>query len=256
MNEKWLAVRPRDLRVLGRREQLADRIEGLQVGHRVRARRAADRRLVDQHDVADELVALEPAMRADLAIPVALGALQRGVEHVVHERRLARSADAGDDGQRVERDLDVDVLQVVLARADQRGCAAACPRRRVAGTGIASSPRRYLAVSDRGSFELLERARKDHAAAMLAGAQPHVDDVVGDRNHVGVVLDDEHRVALIAQLPQDLDQPLVVARVQADRRLVEHVQRARPAPSPSDVARLMRCASPPESVDDSRSSVR
>jgi hypothetical protein len=32
-------------------------------------------------------------------------------------------------------------------------------------------------------------------------------------------------VALVAQLAQDRDQPLVVARVQADRRLVEDVQR-------------------------------
>ena len=55
--------------------------------------------------------------------------------------------------------------------------------------------------------------------------EPQVDDVVGDADHVGVVLDDEHGVALVAQLPQDGDQPLVVARVQADRRLVEHVQR-------------------------------
>ena len=84
------------LRVLGRRKQLADRIERLEIGHRIRSRRAADRRLIDQHDVADELVAFEPLVRADLAIPVALGALHRGVEHVVHERRLARSADAGD----------------------------------------------------------------------------------------------------------------------------------------------------------------
>ena len=40
------------------------------------------------------------------------------------------------------------------------------------------------------------------------------------------MLDDEHGVALIAQLAEDVDQPLVVARVQADGRFVEHVQRA------------------------------
>ena len=71
----------------------------------------------------------------------------------------------------------------------------------------------------------VERAREDHPAALLPGAEPHVDDRVGDADHVGVVLDDEHGVALVAQLPQDGDQPLVVARVQADRRLVEHVER-------------------------------
>ena len=74
--------------------------------------------------------------------------------------------------------------------------------------------------------QALEAAGVDDAAALLAGAEPEIDDLVGDANHVGVVLDDQHRVALIAQLPQDRDQPQVVARVQADRRLVEHVERA------------------------------
>ena len=39
------------------------------------------------------------SMRADAAIPVALGALDGGVNDVVHERRLARPAHAGDAGE-------------------------------------------------------------------------------------------------------------------------------------------------------------
>ena len=119
-------------RVLGRREQLADRIERLQIGDRVRARRPADRRLIDEHDVGDELGAFELAVRADAAVPVALRALQRRVEHVVHERALARAADAGHARQHAERDLDVDVLQVVLRRAEHAELlvASACRRDR------------------------------------------------------------------------------------------------------------------------------
>ena len=124
-------------RVLGRREQLADRIERLQIGHRVRARRAADRRLIDEHDVGDELGPLELRERADALVPAALGALDRRVEHVVHERRLARSADAGDAGQRVQRDRDVDVLQVVLGRAEQPMLLARC---RAAASSAPESP--------------------------------------------------------------------------------------------------------------------
>ena len=56
--------------------------------------------------------------RADPLVPAALRALDRRVEHVVHERRLARSADAGDARQRVQRNRDVDVLEVVLGRAE------------------------------------------------------------------------------------------------------------------------------------------
>jgi hypothetical protein len=40
------------------------------------------------------------------------------VEDAVDERRLARAADARDGGEHAERELGRDVLQVVLARAD------------------------------------------------------------------------------------------------------------------------------------------
>ena len=73
--------------------------------------------------------------------------------------------------------------------------------------------------------QAVERSRKDDAAALLAGAQPEIDDVIGDADHVGIVLDDEHGVALIAKLAQDVDEPKVVARVQPDGGFVEHVER-------------------------------
>jgi hypothetical protein len=38
------------------------------------------------------------------------------------------------------------------------------------------------------------------------------------------VFDDDHGIALIAKLAQDVDQPEVIPRVEADRRLVQHVQ--------------------------------
>ena len=42
----------------------------------------------------------------------------------------------------------------------------------------------------------------------------------------GIVLDDEQRVAQVAQALQNFDQAIRVARMQADGRLVEHVERA------------------------------
>ena len=104
-----------------------------------------------------------------------------------------------------------------------------CPvgLRRVAGTGIARSSRRYLpGERSRILAQALERTGIDDTATEFAGAEPHVDDLVGHGDHVGVVLDDQHGVALVAQLPEDADEAQVVARVQADGRFVEHVQRA------------------------------
>src|SRR5271167_2016101 len=47
-------------------------------------------------------------------------ALAFGVDGVEGERRLARAAEAGDHGQRVARNLDVNVFQIVLARPAHR----------------------------------------------------------------------------------------------------------------------------------------
>ena len=61
------------------------------------------------------------------------------------------------------------------------------------------------------------------------GAGAEVDDVVGVADRVLVVLDDDHRVAEIAQALERFEQAVVVALVEADRRLVEHVEHARQA---------------------------
>ena len=100
--------------------------------------------------------------------------------------------------------------------------AAAC-----SGTGIDRLPDRYWPVSDcRLRSSPLTVPGVDDLAAVLAGARADVDDVVGDLDGVLVVLDDEHGVAEVAQPDQRVDEPAVVALVQADRRLVEHVEHA------------------------------
>ena len=63
-------------------------------------------------------------------------------------------------------------------------------------------------------------------AAVLARARAHVDEPVGAAHHLLVVLDDEHGVAEVAQPLERADQLVVVALVQADRRLVEDVEHA------------------------------
>ena len=67
---------------------------------------------------------------------------------------------------------------------------------------------------------------KTHLAAEVPGAGAEVDDVIGGADRLLVVLDDEHGVAEIAQAAERRDEALVVALVQADARLVEHVHHA------------------------------
>jgi hypothetical protein len=70
------------------------------------------------------------------------------------------------------------------------------------------------------------RALGDHLAAAGAAFRAHVDQPVGRLDDVEVVLDDHDRVAVVAQLLDDLEQQLDVVEVQAGGRLVEDVQRA------------------------------
>src|SRR6202034_3596487 len=100
------------------------------------------------------------------------------------QRALARAGDAGDDDEHPERDIDVDVPQVVRAGAAylQR------PRRRsrrwlqggavvemAAGDGVAGP-------------QPLNGSLEADAAARRAGAGTEVDDVVGDRDRLWLVL--------------------------------------------------------------------
>ena len=67
----------------------------------------------------------------------------------------------------------------------------------------------------------------DDCAAVDAGAGTHVDDMIGGADGFFVVLDDDHGVAEVAQVDQRIEQPAVVALMQADRRLIKDVEHAR-----------------------------
>ena len=72
--------------------------------------------------------------------------------------------------------------------------------------------------------QVLDRARHDDLAAVLPCTRTDVDGPVGMPDGVLVVLDHDQRVAEVLEPYQGLDQPVVVALVESDRRLVEHVQ--------------------------------
>src|SRR5215213_9680103 len=78
----------------------------------------------------------------------------------------------------------------------------------------------------RGAEQLLDGPGVDDLTAVLAGSRADVDRPVGDPDGVLVVLDDDEGVAEVAEAEQGLDEPVVVALVKTDRRLVEHIQHA------------------------------
>ena len=100
-------------------------------------------------------------------------------------------------------------------------------RARRSGTGTTISPERYLPVHEFGAaIDVVDRALRHDVAAVDAGAGADVEHVVGGADRVLVVLDHDHGVAEVAQPLQRFEEPRVVALVQPDRRLVEHVEHA------------------------------
>ena len=99
--------------------------------------------------------------------------------------------------------------------------------------------------------QVVDGAADDDVAAVLARARADVDHPVGGPDRVLVVLDDDQRVAEVAQPQQRVEQLLVVPLVQPDGRLVEHVQHADQAgadlggePDPLRLAAGQRRATP------------
>jgi hypothetical protein len=74
--------------------------------------------------------------------------------------------------------------------------------------------------------QVLDLALRDDVAAVDAGAGADVEHMVGGADGVFVVLDHDHGVAEVAEPPQRFKEAGVVALVQADARLVQHVEHA------------------------------
>ena len=115
-------------------------------------------------------------------------------------------------------------MQVVLASADH-GDLAPILRAPDGRDGNLAATREIGAGDGVGVVEQIrDRARVDDVAAVLPRPRTDVDDPVGGRDGVLVMLDDDDRVAEVPQSGQRLDETVVVALVQADRRLVQDVE--------------------------------
>ena len=136
------------------------------------------------------------------------------------ERALARSGDAGHHAQHAERDVNAHVLQVVLGRVADLQLAG-----RRAGLRLERGPVTQVASGERvAGPQALDRALEAHSATVGARAGAEIDHVIGDLDHVRLVLDHEHGVALVAQPQQQLVHPRDVMGVKARGGLVEDVR--------------------------------
>ena len=151
------------------------------------------------------------------------------VENVVDERALARARGPTDADEDPQGNFDIEVAEVVGAgtsnvqvaaverAALNRHVNALAAREKLAGQGVWIL--QYLANGPLGS----------DAATVHARAGAKLDDVIGRPNGLLVVLHHNDRVADIAQAAERLNHLDVVFGMEANRRLVEHVEHAHQA---------------------------
>jgi hypothetical protein len=126
--------------------------------------------------------------------------LERAEKDVVHERALSGSRDAGHAGDRADRNLHADTLEVVLARTDERHPLRPEPASRL-GEGNLSRAGQIL-TGQRALGGARYGPREDDLATALTTPGSQLDHEVGGTNRFRVVLDDEHRVAAFAKASQ------------------------------------------------------
>ena len=73
------------------------------------------------------------------------------------------------------------------------------------------------------------RALGDHMTAFGTSHRPHFHQMVHRCEHARVMVDHHHRITVGHQIAHHAQQTIHIRRMQADRRLVQHIQHARGA---------------------------
>ena len=211
-------------------KQLPDRVEDTGVGGGRGAGCVSDCLLIDEDHLIDIFEAADRLVGPGLLTGCMQPAGEGLGEHIEHERGLSRSARAGDGGENTERKGDVEIAERAVPDALHRQ-----PASRLAA-GVVFGGHRLGMGPLRGekrpgdALRIAGQRRRsglgDDRASFAAAAGAEVDRRVGGVHHIAVVLDDHERVAEIAELAHRPDQPVGVAGMQADRRLVEHIEHA------------------------------
>ena len=197
------------------------------IGRYRRAHVGTDGCGVNQVGACDTL-GVDPAHVAWQALTSCLR-LKRRDERLKYQRRLTRTRNARHRDKAAARDIDFERLDGM----DSIGCQVDMPlvehflvsHLRTQALGLGAQKRRDTAALR--LLDLVYPTSGDHIAAARSGNGAHLDQIVGFRQHARVVIDNNHGVAVIHQIAHHANQTVNIGRMQADRRLVQHIKHTR-----------------------------
>ena len=168
-----------------------------------------------------------------------------GKKNVERERRFTRTAQSGNDHHLVARNFDVDVFQIVLARAMDADCAVGAVNSEtrsglssasefyfIAVFGIRCSPRGARAPQNSAQksagvrvvdlCDLFRRANANYFSARISRFRSKIDNPIGRLNHFKIVLDHDDRMTAVDQPLKNLQQHRHVIEMESSGRFVEN----------------------------------
>ena len=208
--------------------QLSQFIVHTRVGRHCGAHVDADGRRVDQLDLRDAgCLNLHHVERQFLS---AADCCQSGHKALQDEGRLSRSRDAGYGCHsahryvRAERVNGVELRSLHMNRSPGEQLFLSDPWAHSHGrfSGKIRADHRL-----RIPLQIFHRALRNHRSAGCAGVGPHFDHPVRVRQDLRVMVHKDHCIAVRRQVVHDAGQSLEIVGMQADRRLVQHIEDAR-----------------------------
>ena len=206
---------------------IADRGEGAGIGRGIRARRASDRRLVDVDDLVEKFEPIDLVMLEWLFARAHQLPGDGAIDGVDQQRGFAATRNAGDACEDAKRNLHTHILEVIGTRSGHFDAAALFRPAPAGGDGnLLQTDEILTGERTRIGHDLIGRALRHDFAAMDACTRADVDDKIGEPNGVLIMLNHDHGVADIAQTDERLQEPRIVALMEPDRRLVQHIEHA------------------------------
>ena len=150
-------------------------------------------------------------------------------ERLEHQCRLARTRNARHRNETAARDIDFERFDGM----DGIGCHTdvalvehfLVSHLRTQALGLGAQKR-----GDAAALRLLDlvyRASGNHITTTRSGNGAHLDQIVGFHQYARIVVDNNHGVAVIHQIAHHAHQAVDIGGMQADRRLVQHIEHAR-----------------------------
>ena len=197
------------------------------IGRYRRAHVGTDGRGVNQVGACDAL-GVDPAHMAWQTLASCL-CLKRRDERLEHERRLTRTRNARHRDQATARDIDFERLDGMDGIGRHTDMALVehfvVSHLRTQALGHCTQKR-----SDAAAPRLLDLAYRtcsDHVTAVCSGNGAHLDQIISLRQYARIVVDNNHRVAVVHQIAHHAHQAVDIGRMQANRGLVQHIKHAR-----------------------------